>query len=115
MGAILFSQTELHQLVKFPGMLMHYLEHCEDSPSLSFSEFLADHYSHDAPCEQSCGHDALPFQEGCCCTHTYVVAVVPALDELSIASFETGKIHLSYYPSRFVTKPYAEIWQPPQL
>ena len=41
----MFSTTELHQLLKFPALVEHYIEHKDMSPDISVVDFLELHYN----------------------------------------------------------------------
>ena len=57
------SATELHELLKLPHLLVHFIEHTQTS-GLSLSEYLHIHYAHDHENHKDEHHDkgCLPFQ-----------------------------------------------------
>ncbi len=60
----LFSSTELHQLVKLPGLIRHLQEHRQTDPSLSVMGFLQLHYTADHPADNDDDDDnELPFKD----------------------------------------------------
>ena len=62
--AFLFSATELHQLVKLPGLISHLKEHRESDPGMSIWAFLQLHYTADHPADNDDEDDnQLPFKD----------------------------------------------------
>lgn len=60
----LFSSTELHQLVKLPGLVHHLQEHRKTDPSMSLLGFLQLHYTADHPMDNDDADDnELPFKD----------------------------------------------------
>jgi len=46
LGALILSgSTEIHELLKFPLLIQHYLQHQKKDASLTFIEFVKIHYS----------------------------------------------------------------------
>lgn len=63
-AVFLFSSTELHQLVKLPGLVHHLREHQESDPSMSLLGFLQLHYTADHPMDNDDADDnELPFKD----------------------------------------------------
>ena len=63
-SVFLFSATELHQLVKLPGLVSHLKEHRESDPSMSIWAFLQLHYTADHPADNDDDDDnQLPFKD----------------------------------------------------
>lgn len=79
-SAILFfvSSTELHELVRLPRLVAHFLHHQEEDPSLSLARFLQLHYRTDHPDDRDDNEDRqLPFKSGGDILHTDLLALVP--------------------------------------
>lgn len=78
--AILFlvSSTELHELVRLPRLVVHYIHHHSEDGSLSLAGFLQLHYRSDHPDDQDDNEDRqLPFKSGPDILTTDLTAVVP--------------------------------------
>lgn len=72
----LSANTELHQLLKLPMLLNHFLEHHDQEPDESLADFLNEHYSetHNHSDNEHHDHDNLPFKSNDCATmHSNVV------------------------------------------
>jgi hypothetical protein len=74
----LFSVTELRQLIKFPLLVQHYLEHKAENKSLTLLEFLRIHYHDETIMDADYAKDMqLPFKshDACHCisfnAHTF--------------------------------------------
>ena len=115
----LSANTELHQLLKLPILLHHFLEHHDQDHQESFADLLMEHYS-DTPNHSGNdhhGHDNLPFKTNDCATmHNSTVAYIhqhhfslcqPMIvsDNISVSS----KVEFS--SSAFLRN----IWQPPKI
>lgn len=62
--AFLFSGTEMHELLKVPHLLTHFIEHSSNSHNISLADFIKEHYN-DNQKENSDHHKdkgCLPFQ-----------------------------------------------------
>lgn len=59
----MFSATELHQLLRIPGLISHYKQHSRNDSSLSFGEFMQLHYTAAHPDDEDEQDDQeLPFK-----------------------------------------------------
>ncbi len=59
----LFSATEFSQLLKVPVLVMHFQEHQQKNPSLSFFQFIHHHYAINHGDDGDAERDSqLPFQ-----------------------------------------------------
>ena len=62
------ANTELHQLLKLPDLIHHFLEHRTQEPNETITEFLVEHYSdtqNHSKTDQH-DHDNLPFKTNDC-------------------------------------------------
>jgi hypothetical protein len=111
----LFSATELHEVLKLPILIEHYLEHKAQNNQLSLLDFLALHYN------QSFDHDKndhkLPFKSKECNTSANVLAhFEPALTFIAIKQADfTIKIYSVFYKVPFTSAGFSKIWQPPKI
>lgn len=113
----LFSMTELHQLVKTPMLVKHYLEHQKENQKISLIGFLEMHYFSDTPVDADYEKDMqLPFKNF---QDNHPVNVILALPEplISLESqvlfqedFDRPFIKSQIVTSNFLTS----IWQPPK-
>jgi hypothetical protein len=111
----LFTQTELHQLLKFPMLVEHYLEHRAANRNISVSVFLAMHYLNDSPADKDHDRDMqLPFKSTDCCAAAVTFAFsfdsaiyIPLPDVITIE-------HPSFTRAEYPSAQTAEIWQPPR-
>lgn len=113
----LFSMTELHQLVKTPMLVKHYLEHQKENQKISLIGFLEMHYFSDTPVDADYEKDMqLPFKNF---HDNHPVNVILALPEplISLESqvlfqedFDRPFIKSQIVTSNFLTS----IWQPPK-
>lgn len=59
----LFSMTPMKEIAKVPLLYLHFLEHINESPELSFSKFLNIHYFHGIVFDEDYEKDMqLPFK-----------------------------------------------------
>lgn len=114
LSVYVFSSTEMHQLLKVPVLVMHFIEHKQLSGSLTFVEFISVHYSTDVT------HDAhdheLPFKDFDHCV-TVQTIVMPS-SKIEIQSHlvpETKTVHTSFYKPSIPSSHLSEIWQPPRI
>ncbi|MBK7298202.1 MAG: hypothetical protein IPI91_16905 [Flavobacteriales bacterium] len=77
LGSYVCSITELHQLIKLPGLIAHYVEHAQEDADETILCFLADHYLSGSHKLQDSGHGSeLPFHgDHDCTSHTVQIAV----------------------------------------
>lgn len=113
----LFSMTEVHQLVKTPLLMEHFLEHKRENKALSLLSFLEMHYLNGKHIDADHDKDMqLPFknfQDN----HPNVVLALPeqitffepqpALQDELVPNFNESQVFIS----SFLTS----IWQPPKI
>ena len=113
----LISVTELNQLVKFPVLVEHFMEHREKNHKLSLLDFLDMHYSQEH--EMDADHDRdmqLPFKSHDGCSVTFLSAFLhnPFI-ELANKPALASSCKYSEYSDAFLGRSYlASIWQPPK-
>ncbi len=116
LSSFLVSQTELHELLKVPALIIHYFEHSKAESDLSFAEYMHNHYCSE---HHQCNHESakeheLPFQ---CCdfTHLTIVCVMSLPEKFSFPVFESHIEHGLAYSVQFHSESDIDIWQPPKL
>lgn len=63
LSVMLVSQTPFQQLLKLPVLVEHFIEHKNDTPAISFLEFIQLHYFNGSPKDEDYEKDQqLPFQ-----------------------------------------------------
>ncbi len=79
-----FGATDAYQLLKLPLLVEHYCKHRQESPGLSFSDFMRMHYTGKLVIDDDFQQDLqLPFktQETECCIT--IATVIPAPIEIA--------------------------------
>ena len=67
LSIMLLSQTELHQILKFPVFVQHYFEHQAEDPNITLSQFIVLHYFSGNPVDDDYARDMqLPFKSNDC-------------------------------------------------
>lgn len=111
----LISTTEFGQLLKFPLLVEHYVEHKDQNPTLSIWGFLQIHYDNNHKEDGDPIDEKLPFV-----SHTSIVQLVATtpptilkIDKIKIPTNNTKveSIHDSIFESSFLSS----IWQPPKF
>ena len=109
------SNTELHQLLKLPVLMNHYLDHLKINQDESFFNFISEHDS-SQPDHSDQEHHNLPFKTTDCATVNSVLPYVnshqitvnrPQSFFLKVTPIYQGIIYSSAYLSN--------IWQPPKF
>ena len=112
-----FSMTEVHQLLKMPLLVEHYLAHKNATKELSLLSFLEMHYLNGSHMDADSTHDMqLPFKN-LQDNHPNVVVTLPN----DLVFFETIP-HVKQHGSIIVSKSQVlesnylkSIWQPPKI
>lgn len=118
--SFLFAATELHQVLRLPALLLHYIEHKADAPSLSFLNYVTQHYSSahiHHPGEEK-EHKQLPFKDHHCLEVHIAVVVLPTIQAITLPSRKAEQI----VGERNFIPPYAlvnqafcgDVWNPPR-
>ena len=110
------SVTELHQLIKLPGLFAHFAEHAEEDENETILCFLADHYLTGSHQHEDSAHDSeLPFHgENDYAAHTIQIAVpMPPIAELiSCTASITDPPVIDDASYSFLLS--TDVWQPPK-
>lgn len=85
----LCGSTELHELLKLPILLHHYIEHLGQNQHKSFADFLGEHYADNINHSDDAhrDHEKLPFKTNDCATIFMFVA-----NTHQTACFAVGKV-----------------------
>jgi hypothetical protein len=110
--------TELHELLKLPFLVHHYLEHKAENPDFTVLNFLKDHYANDKAQSSKTNkeHKNLPFKTPDFATSLPVLAFDNfnkfLLKPTPIFSVKVKMVDNEiFYSSAVLNK----IWQPPQI
>lgn len=114
--AILLTHGEFHELVKFPVLILHYLEHRNADHSISPGEFFYMHYlAGEQHKEESPSAQDLPFKSDHSHLFTGVSVETPRCYELSLQPPQEPLPVLPDYNSGMISSLHkSEIWQPPR-
>ncbi len=112
----LFSATELHQLIKLPVLIEHYIEHKEQNNNLSLWFFLYMHYADTSTKDADYDQDMkLPFKSHSECSSLSIAVTVPPQFPDLIKSFFSEKKEFSAYNENVVSSAFLSfVWQPPK-
>ncbi|WP_428656856.1 hypothetical protein [Runella sp.] len=114
----LFSATEFSQLLKLPVLIIHFQEHQQKNPSISFFQFLHHHYAINHADDGDAERDnQLPFQSHDNCSSFQApiylfLTFVPLTPSVVILSKEKTSF---YSDSHLLSAHLDSIWQPPQF
>ncbi len=113
----LVGSTEAYQLLKVPGLIVHYVKHCKEDPTTTVQSFLALHYQEETVYDADWQQDMqLPFK-----THEddlglMALCYYPPL-HMATMKAPVSIVPENQYPTRheFVPSCYAaDIFQPPK-
>lgn len=118
--SFLFAGTELHQVLRLPALVLHFIEHQAASPGLSFVAFLREHYSttesnHQGEDEK---HEQLPFKDSHCLQVHFSVVAIPMAAPLFLQEPAAVLLNtqLTILPTdNLVCTAYnGDVWNPPK-
>lgn len=113
----LFSATEMHQLLKAPALFEHFAEHQSKNKSLTFWNFLYQHYKNNSKDADYNKDMKLPFKTTDNCSLNILITLLPNT-KIEIRSFDletSSKPISSFYKTFFNSNYLDSIWQPPQV
>lgn len=118
--SFLFAGTELHQVLRLPALVLHFVEHQATSPDLSFVAFLQEHYSGpeiNYPGEDE-KHEKLPFKDNHCLQVHFSVVAIPVVASLALQepAAELLNTQLTILPTANLVCPAynGDVWNPPK-
>jgi hypothetical protein len=111
---ILVGSTEIHQLLKFPLLIQHYLQHRKKDTSLSFIEFIKIHYTDKAhPNDNDDSEDGrLPFKSIDGISH---IDTPPVERIENFQNFYLQRTLTAFYPEGIPNHQSISIFHPPRL
>jgi hypothetical protein len=113
----LVSATELHELLKLPQLIEHFIEHNTDNKQTTFFDFLFTHYSSSNDGDNDIEKDVkLPFKTNDKCIGSAPIAFVSNHFDYSIIKpVYSDKKSYSKYTELFIKSSFlSTIWQPPK-
>jgi hypothetical protein len=115
----LSANTELHQLLRIPSLLQHFIEHKQTDSTISFISFCKKHYTEENEAHATNHHDKhekLPFKSHDCnvAHHAPIFAEPIAFQfEFPISISYQDKMVTSEY--HYLSTELSNIWQPPKI
>lgn len=116
--AFLCSSTELHEFLKVPVLVHHFLEHLQENSNESLAGFLKDHYADKITHSDDRHHDheKLPFKvKDCATTHLFIAFVSVYSFSAKKIVYSTEKITAVYQETPLSSSVLNSIWQPPKF
>jgi hypothetical protein len=112
---LLGGSTEIHQLLKFPFLIQHYLQHRKKDSVLSIIEFLRTHYTgKDHPNDNDDNEDnRLPFKSTGDISHTDTPMIEKKIDTSEISYLQEPPT--AYYSEGILNHRSLSIFHPPRL
>jgi hypothetical protein len=113
----MMSFSELHQFLKLPILVQHFVEHQKKDPSISLLAFLEEHYVHQYIVDDDYQRDKeLPFREGDCVVNNSITCEChhPVI-ELPYSSTEVKHEFVWYNEKDKPLVSVADIFQPPRF
>jgi hypothetical protein len=109
------TNTELHQLLKLPMLLGHYIDHKKNDAAISLFEFVSQHYGKEAGHTDK-AHEKLPFKSSDCGVVHAAMACSNAIHyNFKIVIQAQVKSLALYAESAPLNTIQNSIWQPPKL
>jgi hypothetical protein len=110
--------TELHQLLKLPFLVHHYMEHKAKNPDCTVLDFLKDHYANNnlQSAQTDKEHKNLPFKTTDCTT-SHTVLAFDNLNKYLLRPTNTFSIKVKVVDNEtiYTSASLSKIWQPPQI
>jgi hypothetical protein len=114
----MLSFSELHQFLRMPVLIQHFVEHRHHDPSISLLSFLSQHYIHQYVKDADYQRDKqLPFRHTeCCVTYTTICCECPVntVLELPARTLETKNEFILHDEDNHSLLAVADIFQPPR-
>lgn len=115
----LFSMTEMHQLLKAPLLVEHYLEHKKENKGITIISFLELHYLNGNVFDKDYEKDMkLPFKSAQETCYSQVLMIpstpfeIPSARLFPLETYSKGMIQSSQV---FISNYFSSIWQPPKI
>jgi hypothetical protein len=118
MSIYMLSFSELHQFLRIPILIQHFIEHRHQDPSISLLNFLSLHYIHQYVVDEDYQKDKqLPFRHSDCCITTASITCecpVNTVIELPVRTTETKNEYIISDEESHSLLSVADIFQPPR-
>lgn len=114
----LLSTTELHQLVKLPVLIEHFIEHRQENKNITLWGFLYMHYAQSDDKDGDYDKDMkLPFKAHDCAAGLPIAGFTPQVFVTTILKPTRGiRTHFPVYQEAWKPSAYlSTIWQPPKF
>jgi hypothetical protein len=115
----MLSFSELHQFLRMPVLIQHFIEHRHQDPAISLLSFLNLHYIHQYVKDDDYQRDnQLPFRHtDCCVTYTTICCECPGntVIEMPVRTTETRNEYILHDEDNHSLLSVADIFQPPRL
>lgn len=113
---MLFTQTELHQILKLPILVQHYFEHKAENKNITLAGFIVLHYFSGNPVDDDYARDMqLPFKTSDCIQAITSIVIpeqiVISNEPLLVSTRPFFKVQNDWIPSNYM----ADIFRPPQF
>lgn len=107
-------QSPLHEIIKLPSLVAHFMEHKEKEPDISFLEFIDDHYLKNIDQSDNL-HKKLPFKDE---NHPLMIGFhylnTATWEQLPLSEEILEKITPIHLSSLSLGEP-SGVWQPPKF
>ena len=113
----LFPNVELVELIKLPDLLEHFEKHQQETPGITFTDFLNLHYGNSIHVSSDLRHHSrLPFSKAHHHSYFSCLQVIESPEQpLVSTSFAfLRRIEDSFYIENKVNTPSLGVWQPPK-
>jgi hypothetical protein len=114
----MLSFAEMHQFLRMPVLIQHFMEHRHQDPSVSLLSFLKLHYIHQYVKDEDYQRDSqLPFRHAdCCVTYTTICCECPGstVIEWPEHRIETKNVYILHDEDNHSLLAVADIFQPPR-
>jgi hypothetical protein len=118
MSIYMLSFSELHQFLRIPVLIQHFVEHQHKDHSISLLAFLSEHYIHQYIHDEDYQRDQqLPFRHSECCVSYATVCCespVNTIIELPVRIAETKNEFILHDEDNHSLLSVADIFQPPR-
>ena len=118
LSVYMLSFSEMHQFLRIPVLIQHFIEHRHQDPSISLLSFLSLHYIHQFEMDEDHQRDEqLPFRHAdCCAVTTNLSCECPAntVMELPVRTVETKNEFILHNEDSHSLLSVADIFQPPR-
>ncbi len=113
--AVLFTGTELRQLLKLPALVLHFMEHTSNDPSMSLGGFLWMHYMAEEVHDEDWSEDEkLPFRSFIASPIVPVALPVAGMPRVTRMQGLAVVLAPTFESADLSAGSAGEIWQPPK-